>query len=70
MRTTKRVGVKLSKAGMAGDMDGWRGSQPGPEEMTEFHRLHAASLELHMMPGHGAAAIGSFEKNGLLVKGF
>lgn len=39
-------------------------------ELAELNRLHAANPELHMMPGHDAAAIDSFVKNGLLVKGF
>lgn len=40
------------------------------EELAELHRLHGAEPELHMMPGHDAAAIDAFVKNGLLVKGF
>jgi len=40
------------------------------EELAGLNRLHAANPELHMMPGHDAAAIDSFVKNGLLVKGF
>ncbi|WP_250633664.1 MBL fold metallo-hydrolase [Pinirhizobacter soli] len=39
-------------------------------ELAELHRLHAANPGLHMMPGHDAAAIDSFVKGGLLVKGF
>ena len=40
------------------------------EELAGLNQLHAADPELHMMPGHDAAAIDSFVKNGLLVKGF
>ncbi len=40
------------------------------EELAGLNRLHAADPELHMMPGHDAAVIDSFVKNGLLVKGF
>jgi glyoxylase-like metal-dependent hydrolase (beta-lactamase superfamily II) len=40
------------------------------EELARLNQLHAANPELHMMPGHDAAAIDSFVKNGLLVKGF
>ncbi|HET9684455.1 MAG TPA: MBL fold metallo-hydrolase [Gemmatimonadaceae bacterium] len=40
------------------------------EELAGLHQLHAAAPELHMMPGHDAAAIDSFVKSGLLVKGF
>jgi len=40
------------------------------EELAGLNRLHAANPELHMMPGHDAAAIDSFVKSGLLVKGF
>ena len=40
------------------------------EELAGLNQLHAAHPELHMMPGHDAAAIDSFVKNGLLVKGF
>jgi glyoxylase-like metal-dependent hydrolase (beta-lactamase superfamily II) len=40
------------------------------EELAGLNQLHAADPELHMMPGHDAAVIDSFVKNGLLVKGF
>jgi glyoxylase-like metal-dependent hydrolase (beta-lactamase superfamily II) len=40
------------------------------DELTGLHALHAAAPEIHMMPGHDAAAIDSFIKSGLLVKGF
>jgi len=40
------------------------------DELAGLHRLHAAEPEIHMMPGHDAAAIDSLVKNGLLVKGF
>ena len=40
------------------------------EELAGLNQLHAADPELHMMPGHDAAVIASFVKNGLLVKGF
>lgn len=40
------------------------------EELAGLHQLHAAAPELHMMPGHDAAAIDSLVKSGLLVKGF
>ena len=40
------------------------------EELAGLHQLHAAEPELHMMPGHDGAAIDSFVKNGLLVRGF
>jgi glyoxylase-like metal-dependent hydrolase (beta-lactamase superfamily II) len=39
-------------------------------ELAELNRLHAAYPDLHMMPGHDAAAIDALVKNGLLVKGF
>lgn len=39
-------------------------------ELAALNRLHAAHPELHMMPGHDAAAIDAFVKSGLLVKGF
>lgn len=38
------------------------------EELAGLHQLHVANPELHMMPGHDAAAIDSFVKSGLLVK--
>lgn len=40
------------------------------EELAGLNQLHAAEPELHMMPGHDAAAIDSFVKDGLLVRGF
>lgn len=40
------------------------------EALAALHQLHVANPELHMMPGHDAAAIDSFLKNGWLVKGF
>lgn len=40
------------------------------DELAGLHQLHAANPELHMMPGHDAAAIDAFVKDGLLVKGF
>lgn len=40
------------------------------EELAGLERLHAANPELHMMPGHDDAAIDSFVKSGLLVRGF
>lgn len=40
------------------------------DELTVLNQLHAANPGLHMMPGHDAAAIDSFVKSGLLVKGF
>ena len=40
------------------------------EELAGLEQLHAANPELHMMPGHDAAAIDSFVKDGLLVRGF
>jgi glyoxylase-like metal-dependent hydrolase (beta-lactamase superfamily II) len=40
------------------------------EELAGLNQLHAAVPNLHMMPGHDAAAIDSFVKNGLLVEGF
>ena len=43
---------------------------PVREELAALHELHAAVPALHMMPGHDAAAIDSFVRNGLLVKGF
>jgi len=40
------------------------------EELAGLNQLHAAVPELHMMPGHDAAVLDSFVKEGLLVKGF
>jgi glyoxylase-like metal-dependent hydrolase (beta-lactamase superfamily II) len=40
------------------------------EELAGLSQLHIAHPEIHMMPGHDAAAIDSFVKNELLVKGF
>ena len=40
------------------------------EELAGLHLLHAADPEIHMMPGHDAAAIDSFVKSGLFVRGF
>ena len=40
------------------------------EELAGLHQLHAADPEIHMMPGHDAAAIDSFVKSGLFLKGF
>ncbi len=40
------------------------------EELAGLNQLHAAHPEIYMMPGHDAAAINSFVKIGLLVKGF
>ena len=40
------------------------------EELAGLKQLHVADPEIHMMAGDDAAAIDSFEKNGLLVKGF
>ena len=39
------------------------------EELAGLHQLHVAEPGLHMMPGHDAAAIDSFVKSGLMVKG-
>jgi glyoxylase-like metal-dependent hydrolase (beta-lactamase superfamily II) len=40
------------------------------KELAGLNRLHAAEPELHMVPGHDAAAIDALVKTGLLVKGF
>jgi glyoxylase-like metal-dependent hydrolase (beta-lactamase superfamily II) len=40
------------------------------EELAGLERLHVANPELHMMPGHDAAVLDSFVKDGLLVRGF
>jgi glyoxylase-like metal-dependent hydrolase (beta-lactamase superfamily II) len=40
------------------------------EELAGLNQLHAASPEIHMMPGHDAEAIDAFVKSGLMVKGF
>jgi glyoxylase-like metal-dependent hydrolase (beta-lactamase superfamily II) len=40
------------------------------EELAGLNQLHAAAPEVHMMPGHDAAVIDSFVKDGLLVRGF
>ena len=40
------------------------------DELAGLTQLHTADPELHMMPGHDAAAIDAFVKSGLLVKGF
>lgn len=40
------------------------------DELAGLSQLHATDPGLHMMPGHDAAAIDSFVKEGLLVKGF
>lgn len=40
------------------------------EELAGLHQLHTTNPELHMMPGHDAAAIDSFVRSGLMVKGF
>ena len=40
------------------------------QELAGLNQLHAADPELHMMPGHDEAAIDSFVRNGLLVRGF
>ncbi len=40
------------------------------EELAGLHQLHVAHPEIHMVPGHDAAAIEAFVKSGLLVRGF
>ncbi len=40
------------------------------EELAGLNELHVAHPEIHMMPGHDAAVIDSFIKEGLLVKSF
>lgn len=40
------------------------------EELAGLNQLHAAAPGIHMMPGHDSAAIESFVKSGLLVRGF
>ena len=40
------------------------------EELAGLTQLHADHPEIHMMPGHDAAAIDAFVKDGLLVRGF
>jgi glyoxylase-like metal-dependent hydrolase (beta-lactamase superfamily II) len=40
------------------------------EELAGLHELHVAHPEIHMVPGHDAAAIDSLVRNGLLVRGF
>jgi glyoxylase-like metal-dependent hydrolase (beta-lactamase superfamily II) len=40
------------------------------EELAALSQLHASDPEIHMMPGHDAAAIDRFVRDGLLVKGF
>jgi glyoxylase-like metal-dependent hydrolase (beta-lactamase superfamily II) len=40
------------------------------EELAGLSQLHVAHPEIHMMPGHDAAAIDAFVKHGLLMKGF
>jgi glyoxylase-like metal-dependent hydrolase (beta-lactamase superfamily II) len=39
------------------------------KELAGLSQLHVAGPEIHMMPGHDAAAIDSFVRDGLLVKG-
>jgi len=40
------------------------------DELAGLNRLHTSNPELHMMPGHDAAALEAFVKSGLLVRGF
>ena len=40
------------------------------DELAGLGQLHTAAPELHMIPGHDAAAIAALVKSGLLVKGF
>jgi glyoxylase-like metal-dependent hydrolase (beta-lactamase superfamily II) len=40
------------------------------EELAALHDLQAAHPELHMMPGHDAAAIDAFVRDGLVARGF
>jgi glyoxylase-like metal-dependent hydrolase (beta-lactamase superfamily II) len=40
------------------------------DELAALNQLHGAYPELRIMPGHDAALIDRFVKNGLLVKGF
>jgi glyoxylase-like metal-dependent hydrolase (beta-lactamase superfamily II) len=40
------------------------------QELAGLNQLHTADPEIHMMPGHDAAAIDSLVKDGLLMKGF
>lgn len=40
------------------------------EELAGLGHLHTAAPELHMIPGHDAAAIAALLKSGLLVRGF
>jgi glyoxylase-like metal-dependent hydrolase (beta-lactamase superfamily II) len=40
------------------------------QELAALSQLHATNPELNMMPGHDAAAVGAFIRNGLFMKGF
>ena len=40
------------------------------EELAGLNQLHASVPELHMMPGHDAAVLDAFVKEGWLVRGF
>ena len=40
------------------------------QELAGLSGLHATEPEIHMMPGHDAAVVNSFVKDGLLLKGF
>jgi len=40
------------------------------KELAGLNRLHTTEPAIHMMPGHDSAAIESFVKSGLLVRGF
>lgn len=40
------------------------------DELAGLHQLHVTNPDIHMMPGHDSAAIDSFVKHDLLVRGF
>jgi glyoxylase-like metal-dependent hydrolase (beta-lactamase superfamily II) len=65
----RNIETQREKARLANLMAGEERSEVR-EELAGLTRLHAADPGIHMLPGHDAAAIDSFVKSGLLVKGF
>jgi len=65
----RNIETGREKARLVAWMSGENRSQVR-NELAGLGHLHSVAPELHMMPGHDAAAINSFVKSGLLVKGF
>jgi len=66
----RNIETQREKARLVALLGGGENRAQVREELAALNQLHAANPELHMMPGHDEAAIDSFVKSGLMVRGF